>query len=46
MSQIACKPYKILTPGDIETNQYYYEPGKRSSKWISKLNKTNTETKF
>ena len=46
MSQITCKPCKILTPGDTEKNQDYYEPGKRSSKHISKLNKTKPEKSF
>lgn len=45
MSQVPCKPYKILTLGDIETNQDYYDPGKIYSKCISKLNKTKTRKK-
>lgn len=45
MSQVPCKPYKILTLGDIETDQDYYDPGKIYSKCISKLNKTKTRKK-
>ena len=46
MSQVPCKPYKILTLGDIETDQDYYDPGKIYSKCISKLNKTKTRSWF